>query len=154
MLKTMYFIEYIAKPMNKKDIETIFKINQVTNQKCELLIDFIQSLLKKITTTYMGDDLMSEEDQKNHFNWCWDSVLSDFKLEFIFFNKRGMLYEFFSYLILESFYKEMDKSEKNVEKTLYSIINSFNYKKIKTKSEIDNFLDLYKIFNKSFNVSI
>lgn len=154
MLKTMYFIEYIAKPMNKKDIETIFKINQVTNQKCELLIDFIQSLLKKITTTYMGDDLMSEEDQKKHFNWCWDSVLSDFKLEFIFFNKRGMLYEFFSYLILESFYKEMDKSEKNVEKTLYSIINSFNYKKIKTKSEIDNFLDLYKIFNKSFNVSI
>ena len=102
----------------------------------------------------MGDDLMSEEDQKKHFNWCWDSVLSDFKLEFIFFNKRGMLYEFFSYLILESFYKEMDKSEKNVEKTLYSIINSFNYKKIKTKSEIDNFLDLYKIFNKSFNVSI
>ena len=56
--------------------------------------------------------------------------------------------------MLETFYKETDKSEKIVRNTLYFVFNSFNYKKIKTKSELDNFLDLYKIFNKSFNVSV
>lgn len=154
ILKTIDFIEYISKPMDKKDIQLIFKINQITEERSELLLDFVESLFSKITSTYMGDDLMTELDKKNHFTWCWGSVVSDFKKEFIYFDKKGMLHDYFFYFVLESFYKEHDKSEKNIEKTLYFIINSFNYKKIKTKSELDNFLDLYKIFNKSFNVSI
>lgn len=154
ILKTIDFIEYISKPMDKKDIQLIFKINQITEERSELLLDFVESLFSKITSTYMGDDLMGELDQKNHFSWCWDSVVSDFKKEFIYFDKKSMLRDYFSYFVLESFYKEPNKNEKNIEKTLYFIINSFNYKKIKTKSELDNFLDLYKIFNKSFNVSV
>ena len=55
---------------------------------------------------------------------------------------------------IEVFYKEENKEEKNLEKTLFFIINTFNYIKIKTKSELDNFLDLYKIFNKNFNVGL
>jgi hypothetical protein len=154
ILKTIDFIEYISKPMDKKDIQLIFKINQVVIERAELLLDFIESLFNKIISTYMGDELMSEQDQKKHFNWCWESVVSDFKKEFIYFDVKGMFYDYFSYFILESFYKEKDKTDKNIKQTLFFIINSFNYKKITTKSEIDNFIDLYKIFNKSFNVSI
>ena len=154
ILKTIDFIEYISKPMESKDIQLIFKINQVTDEKSELLFDFITSLFDIVTSTYMGDELMSETDQKNHFKWCWSSVVTNFKSEFIYFDKKSMFYDYLSYFLLETFYKEKDKSEKNLKKTLFFIINSFNYKKIKTKSELDNFLDLYKIFNKSFNVSI
>jgi hypothetical protein len=154
ILKTIDFIEYISKPMEKKDISLILKINNVSVEKSELMLDFIDSIFSKVINTYMGDDLMSDEDQKNHFIWCWDSVLKDFRREFIYFDKKGSLYDYFHTFIMETFYKEPNKNEKDVDNTLYFIKNGFNYSKIKTKSEIDNFLDLYKIFNKSFTVSI
>ena len=154
ILNTIDFIEYISKPMDKKDISLIYRVNKVYPERAELMLDFIQSLYSKVLDTYMGDNLMSEENQLEHFKWCWESTVRDFKNEFIFFDNKGLLHDYFSIFILETFYKEVDKSEKFLENTLYFIYNSFNYKKIKTKSELDNFLDLYKIFNKSFNVGI
>jgi hypothetical protein len=154
ILKTIDFIEYLSKPMEKKDVLLIFKINKVTPEMSEFMLDFIDSLFSKVHNTYLGDDFMSEEDRKKHFDWCWDSVLEDFRRELIYFDRRGVFYDYFSTFIFETFYLEPDKSEKNVEKTLYFIRNGFNYTKISTKSEIDNFLDLYKIFNKSFNVGV
>ena len=154
ILKSIDFIEYISKPMEKKEIFLLLKINGFIRERGELLLDFIESILQKIIKTYLGDDLMSLEDKKKHFDWCWDSVLVDFGKEHIFFNKKGNLYEYLYSFFNEVFYVEKNKSEKVFEKTLYFIINSFNYKKLNTKSELDNYLDLYKIFNKSFKVSL
>ena len=154
ILKDIDFIEYISKPMEQKDISLILKINGVTVERSNLLLDFVESILKKIIKTYLGDNLMTKEDKKKHFDWCWLSVLKDFSKENIFFNKKGILYDYFFSFFNEIFYLDKNKEEKSFEKTLYFIINSFNYKKLKTKSEIDMFLDLYKIFNKSFEVSL
>jgi len=154
ILKDIDFIEYISKPMEQKDISLILKINGVTVERSNLLLDFVESILKKIIKTYLGDNLMTNEDKKKHFDWCWLSVLKDFSKENIFFNKKGILYDYFFSFFNEIFYLDKNKEEKSFEKTLYFIINSFNYKKLKTKSEIDTFLDLYKIFNKSFEVSL
>lgn len=140
--------------MEQKDISLILKINGVTVERSNLLLDFVESILKKIIKTYLGDNLMTNEDKKKHFDWCWLSVLKDFSKENIFFNKKGILYDYFFSFFNEIFYLDKNKEEKSFEKTLYFIINSFNYKKLKTKSEIDMFLDLYKIFNKSFEVSL
>ncbi len=154
ILKSIDFIEYISKPMEERDILLMLKINSFTVERGDLLLDFVESILQKITKTYLGDDLMVVEDKKKHFDWCWYSVLSDFSKENIFFNKKGQLYEYFLSFFNEIFYLEENKEEKKLEKTLYFIINSFNYKRIRTKSELDGFLDLYKIFNKSFEVSL
>jgi hypothetical protein len=154
ILKSIDFIEYISKPMEERDILLILKINGFTVERGGLLLDFVESIVQKITKTYLGDDLMSTEDKRKHFDWCWSSVLSDFSKENIFFNKKGHLYEYFLSFFNEIFYLEQNKEEKRLEKTLYFIINSFNYKRIRTKSEVDGFLDLYKIFNKSFGVSL
>lgn len=154
ILKSIDFIEYISKPMENKEILLLLKINGFIRERGELLLDFIESILQKIIRTYLGDTLMTQDDRKKHFEWCWDVVLSDFSKEHIFFNKRGNLYDYIKSFFNEIFYLEENKEEKAFEKTLYFIINSFNYKRIKTKSELDNYLDLYKIFNKSFKVSL
>jgi hypothetical protein len=154
LIKTIDFIEYISKPVEKKDINLIYRINGVTVERAELMEDFVASIFYKVDSTYMGDSLMSDGDQQNHFEWCWNSVLDDFRKELIFFDKRGTFYEYFSSFMLETYYREPNKTEKNTKNTLYFVINSFNYTKIKTKSELDNFLDLYKIFNKSFTVGV
>jgi hypothetical protein len=154
ILRSVDFIEYISKPMDRKDINMILKINGFIKERGDLLFDFTNSVIQKMIKTYLGDNLMSDEDKKKHFDWCWNSVLEDFSKEYIFFNKKGDLYGYFSYFFYEIFYKEDLKEEKSFEKTLYFVINSFNYNEIKTKSELDNFLELYKIFNKSFSVSL
>lgn len=154
ILKSIDFIEYISKPMEERDILLLLKINGFTVERANLLLDFVQSITQKIVRTYLGDTLMTTEDKRKHFDWCWKSVLKDFSKENIFFNKKGSLYDYFLSFFNEIFYLEQEKEEKKFQKTLYFIINSFNYKRLKTKSEIDSFLDLYKIFNKSFEVSL
>lgn len=154
ILKNIDFIEYISKPMEERDILLLLKINGFTVERANLLLDFVQSITQKIVRTYLGDTLMTTEDKRKHFDWCWKSVLKDFSKENIFFNKKGSLYDYFLSFFNEIFYLEQEKEEKKFQKTLYFIINSFNYKRLKTKSEIDSFLDLYKIFNKSFEVSL
>ena len=154
ILKSIDFLEYISRPMEKKEIELILKINGFVRERAILMLDFTESLSNRVTKTYLGDYLTSDEDKVKHFDWCWVSVINDFKKEFIYFDKKSSLYDYFFSLFLELFYKEANKEENNLEKTLFFIINTFNYIKIKTKSELDNFLDLYKIFNKNFNVGL
>jgi len=154
ILKSIDFIDYISRPMEKKEIFLLLKINGFTIEKGGLLLDFIESILKKITRTYLGDDITNDEDKRKHFDWCWNSILKDFGKEHIFFNKKGELYNYLLSFFNEVFYFEVGKEDKSFEKTLFFIINSFNYNKITTKSEIDNYLDLYKIFNRSFKVSV
>ena len=48
ILKTIDFIEYISKPMEKKDISLILKINNVSAEKSELMLDFIDSIFSKV----------------------------------------------------------------------------------------------------------
>ncbi len=140
--------------MEDRDILLLLKINGFTVERANLLLDFVESITQKIIKTYLGDTLMTTEDKRKHFDWCWKSVLKDFSKENIFFNKKGSLYDYFLSFFNEIFYLEQNKEEKKFQKTLYFIINSFNYKRLRTKSEIDSFLDLYKIFNKSFEVSL
>jgi hypothetical protein len=83
ILKSIDFIEYISKPMEKKDMNMILKINGFTTEKGDLLFDFTNSIIQKMIKTYLGDNLMSEEDKKKHFDWCWNSVLEDFNKEYI-----------------------------------------------------------------------
>jgi hypothetical protein len=154
IIKSFDFIEYISKPMERRDIHLILKLSGFIVERGDLLLDFCKSLTQKIIRTYLGDDIMSEQDREKHFQWCWESVLKDFGKELIYFNKKGDLRDYFEYFFYEIFYKEESKEEKSFEKTLYFVIKSFNYNEIQTKSEIDNYLDLYKIFNKSYNVSV
>ena len=76
ILKSIDSIEYISKPMEERDILLILKINGFTVERGGLLLDFVESIVQKITKTYLGDDLMSTEDKRKHFDWCWSSVLS------------------------------------------------------------------------------
>ena len=60
-------------------------------------------------------------------------------------------HSYFSVLFLESFYNEIDKSEKNVNKLLEFWQDIFTYSTTKTRSELEAFIDLYKIFDKSLS---
>lgn len=149
-LHTIDFIEYISKPMKKDDILLMYRINNVIPERSALYLDFSHSLFDLIITTYMGDEIMDGKRVKEHFDWCWKKTVESFKKEKIYFESTE-LYGYFFTLFLESFYSEPDKSEKNVNKILEFWQDIFKYSTSKTLSEIEAFIDLYKIFDKSLN---
>ena len=147
-LHTIDFIEYISKPMKKEDILLLYKINNVIPERSELYLDFTHSLYDLVITTYLGDEVMDANSIKEHFDWCWKKVIESFQKEKIYFESVE-LYNYFFTLFLESFYTEVDKSEKNVNKLLEFLQDIFEYSVTKTLSELEAFIDLYKIFDRS-----
>ena len=72
-----------------------------------LYYDFILTLNKLIVETFLGDDVInSEEDIKNHFDWCIERVFNNFKKENIIFNNTEYIKEYFFNFYLELFYNK------------------------------------------------
>jgi hypothetical protein len=150
--KAIDFIEYISKPMDIDDVKLMYRIHGVTPERTVLYLDFIHGLFDLVTSTYLGDDVMGDEDIENHFKWCWTKTLSGFKKERVYFLDDKELYSYFHSLFSESFYKEEDKSDENVNQLMSFWISVFDYNLMKTMSELEAFIDLYKIFNNSLYV--
>lgn len=142
----MDFIDYVSRPMNKEDIVLMYRINNVMPERSGLYLDFSESLFDLVVSTYLGDDIMDDKNVKEHFNWCWNTTINNFKKEKIHFESQE-LYDYFFILFHETFYNEKDKTEVNFLLQFWRDI--FSYSKTKTSSELESFLELYKIFDKS-----
>lgn len=134
--------------MDKEDILLMYRLNNVTPERSELYLDFTHSIFETVTKTYMGDEIMDGKSIKEHFDWAWGKTIVSFKKESIYFDGIE-LYSYFFTLFMESFYSENDKSDNNVNKLLEFWEDIFTYTTTKTRSELEAFIDLYKIFDKS-----
>jgi hypothetical protein len=144
------FLAYINNPISKESIAIIYASNNIKYEKCELYSDFSQSLLMLAFDTYMGDDVMTIDDQIKHFKWCWEKIVDNFKKEGIYF-KSSKLYNYFLEFMLEVFYtydgkKPHDYNDVGILKIWNDI---FTYDKPKTQSDIDTLIEIYNIFEKS-----
>lgn len=147
---TLELLSYINTPMSKESISVIYTANNVRYERCELYNDFIQSLIMLIFDTYLGDDITNPTEQKNHFNWCWNRNILNFSNENIHFESEK-LHNYFLDFMLEIYYPITKKPEnqqihKNIL-NLWSYIFNFNSKK--TKSDMDTFIEVYKLFDKA-----
>lgn len=153
--KVINVIEYISKPMNEDDVLLLYRVNNIQPERVNLYLDFMYGLHNTITSTYLGDDVvLTKDDKKGHFNWCWEKVIKSFEKEKIYFKTNKEIYNYFFTLFDESFYKEDDKSNNNVNNLLNFINNGFKYSPKKTKSELDYLIELYKIFEKSLSKTL
>lgn len=146
MLKEDDFLSYINNPMTKESLLLVYKSNNVIFERCDLYSDFVQSLLKNVFNTYMGDDFTNLEAQVLHFQWCWNNNLYNFTKENIYINSVK-LYEYFLNFMLETFYSVDKTNQVKLETdTLNLWLNIFDYTKIKTRAEMDALIEIYKIF--------
>lgn len=147
------FLAYIHQPMSWEAIHMIYTKNDINFQKCELFNDFVKSLLLKIFETYMGDDVTQPEEQLNHFNWCWNKTLEEFKVEGILFENAN-LYNYFLEFSFEVFYSNKEKTKKGFEIGILNIWNDlFNYSKIKTNSDVDALVEIYSLMETSLKTN-
>lgn len=144
------FLGYINNPMNREDMTMLYKENNIKCEKCELFSDFALSLIITIFDTYMGDDVTNIENQVKHFNWVWDKTILKFVEEGLDF-EHDNLYDYFLEFMVEVFYTTPNKDSLNsVDKKITKLwVDIFDYHKIKTNSDMDALIEIYKIFEKS-----
>jgi hypothetical protein len=145
------FFKYITAVVNKEDVDTWVRMNNVNTQKLELFFDFINGLYTTIRETYLGDDvIVGDKERKEHFNWCWNNLLNNFGKESIYFNQVGSHYEYFWNFFYESYY--VNKKEENTEKICDFLNRLFRIHIEKTNSELDMLKEIYFILEQNLTV--
>lgn len=151
--KNSNFLAYINAPMSKEAINILYVAHGIQFEKCELFSDFAQSLLRTIFDTYLGDEATSPEQQIKHFNWCWYRNLDNFASEGLSFSS-DRLHSYFLMFMMENYYTSPDKDApefdyKNILKLWYYI---FDFNRIKTNSDVDTLIEIYKIFDSALKI--
>ena len=149
------FFNWVTKPLMDDEVEVWLNMNNMIPEKGELFYDFCLSLLYLIRKTYLGEDTksyetkisMSEDDNSNHFDWCWEKTINNFQKENILFNDKGDHYDYFKSFFIEIFYNQKNetvrKSIDNFLKDLFDRDTPF------TKSDLDLYTEVYKLLDKN-----
>ena len=151
--KALNFLKYINTPMSKESITVLYNANNIKYEKCELYNEFIQSLIFLVYDTYMGDDITNENDQKNHFDWCWGKNIENFDKEGFIFNSLK-LKNYFLEFMLEVYYPITKKNENQIalDNIIKLWVYIFDYNNNKSKSDMDTLIEVYKMFENSLKI--
>ena len=151
--KTQEFLSYIKTPLSQNSLNVLYSANNVKFERCQLFSDFTQSLIAKVADTYMGDTFTTPVQRIEHFKWCWDENIQNFEDENIQLKHSRELFHYFQQFMVDSFYASTDKDEMDVVKHRLTKLWKYilGYTTNKTRSDVDTFLEVYKIFEKTLN---
>lgn len=149
------FFNYITKNLDPEQVDLWFRSNYIVPEKMELYYDFSYSLFLLIKTTYLGSLSeknetqinTSEDDDLNHFDWCWMKTIENFKKENINFNFDGEHHTYFLSLFDEIFYKQSKEEIRNSIDVF--ITDLFNRNKLFTQVDLDLIYNIYKSLDKN-----
>jgi len=140
------FISYMIQPLTYEQMNLLYKANDIKFDKCSLYYDFIKSLNKLLVSTFLGSEFINSERQTaEHYSWCFNKVILNFKKENITFDETDKLREYFLYFYDELFYKDDNRSLEKLDRLAEL---SFNFERLKSKSDIDIMIELYRMFDK------
>jgi hypothetical protein len=146
---------YISKQVDPEEVDIWFKVNNIIPEKMELYYDFCYSLFSLMVTTYLGgmsetsetSIVMNEEENLQHFNWCWTKNLENFRKEEINFNNEGEHFDYFYSLFTEVFYTQKREELRNSINDFFDDL--FNREKPFTQVDLDLVYNLYKSLDKN-----
>lgn len=146
------FFNYMTKTIPKDEILIWFNIHNMYYEKIELYGDIFKSLTYVITDTHMGDEfretkiILTKKDNENHFNWCWNKVVEDFRKENIIIGEEGDHKEYFISFFDDAFYYQPDKQNRE---SIYTFLDDiFNIHTDFVKPDLDILTEFYKILQK------
>jgi len=147
----MDFIRYMRSPLSEATIDMLYNSNNIMYEKVMLFGDFMKSFIDLTIKTYMGDNITDSTQKINHFQWCWDTTKNNFKKENIIFYDTLELENYVLEIMVELFYLSPDKElyGENSIRLMALWDNVFSFDVIKTQSDMDTFLELYKLFDKA-----
>jgi hypothetical protein len=153
------FFDWLAKPMQTEDIVAWNLANNITPELTELFRDFCVSFLNLIKETYLGDEFsdsnetkveLSQDQKKNHFNWCLTKTIDNFNKEHIDFVFNENDSTFFESFFFEILYNQTDSKIRLAIDDFF--VQLFDKDYVKTKSDIEVFTDIYKVLERSLKI--
>lgn len=148
--RPLKYVGYIKNPLTLIEIELAYKIKKIDPARAELYGDFVQSLCDLIFMTYLGDKHHPNSiDRLNHFKWCWEKTQANYDLMGYSFSKGKQQFEYFETFFVDVYYfaEEKDDILEDSIKNVWGFI--FNYNIVKSKLDVDNFIEIYNMFEKS-----
>lgn len=142
------FLAYMNIPLTDEEISLVYKANNVNYERCILYYDFLNSLFTLIFDTYLGEEYISGDQEQKHFNWCLNKVVENFKKENISFKPKKEFKDMAFAYVKEIFYGEKEK-DINGDKMIKFWNHVFKYDGLKTKADMDAFIEMYKILDYS-----
>jgi hypothetical protein len=132
----------------KEQIDVWYRVHNIIRERTELYYDFLSSLLTLIDETYLGSDIIqSEEDMMSHFTWCFNKIISNFEQEKIYFLPKNTHYPYLWFFFFKSYYTCVTENKVEILHDYFKLLFDFN--KIKTPTELESFIDIYKIFDQN-----
>jgi hypothetical protein len=149
------FFNYISKSVTEEEYELWFQSNNIIVERLQVFQDFIISLVFMINDTYLGDKpesketniTLSNDDNINHFNWCWEKIIKNSAKENVLIEVNGEHKDFIQDFIFEIFYTQ--KSNMVKDSVLKFFMDVFYLEGTTTKSDLDLITTIYKTFNKN-----
>jgi hypothetical protein len=141
-----FFIESSDSDKYKKQLDVWYRTYNIHREKIELFYNFLSSLYDLIDDTFLGVDVLYDEnDQLNHFTWCWDKTINNFSKEKIYFKNTGTHYEYMWSFFFEAYYlSQMDEKDNRINGYLYRL---FDFRNRKTRSELTILTEVYKLLD-------
>ena len=142
-------IAYVDIPLQTQVMMSLYETNNIDFEMSELYYDFIVSLCGIIFESYLGDDLMTNKNKQEHFSWCWNKNINNFKEEGIKFTSTSKLYNYFQDFMFDSYYLNPEKTEKEELLIIKLWKYLFNFNQQKTRSDMDTVIELYKYLDEA-----
>lgn len=145
------FFNWIIKPVPRDEVIIWFNIHNMSYEKIELYGDIFKTLHQVIIDTYMDNDsletkiIITSEDNKNHFDWCWNKTVELFASENIHISKNGKHKDYFKSFYMDTFYNTPNKVDNDVIRSFLS--STFNVNQTFTKSDLDILTEIYKLLD-------
>ena len=132
--------------LNEIELMKELKANNINKERLELYRDFIINLICYAHTTYFGPKyLKTENDVRGHFDWAFNKVLVEFRMEGIKFANVDELNEYFYEYFNQQFYSYDDLPEIKDYISFWNDI--FNIQPKKNKNVMKVLIDLYQVFD-------
>lgn len=128
--------------------------NDMYQERMDLYRDFVCDLVNKVHETFLGTDIMGEQEFREHFDWCWSRIIEEFKADNIVFYDECELKEYLWRSFYDMFYVADDHIDELKDNMMIIWNFIFDHGRVsKTKSEINYTIDAYDKFEKclSFN---
>jgi hypothetical protein len=131
--------------MDKNAIKLYFE-KKIFYTQTEFIKDFLLSLLDKVEKTYLGDEIMTVENKKDHFAWCIDDTIKLFAKEEIHLNSDKFLKEKL-FEIFNKFYYSLKKNKNTLEDIKLRFITTLTPINAKTTNQIEEVVWYCNLFN-------
>ena len=134
--------------MNEKEIIKFYHEKKIFYPRLEFIKDFLFYLLDTIDRTYLGDDLMTIQNKKEHYQYCINKTKDLFKGQNICINDSED-FDTFLFDVYFKFYYDSKKTKKNIEEFKMRISMILNYSLSKKQSQLDEMALYYNYFHKN-----